>query len=288
MTSVGNPQIDASYAKTLKELHAPGNPIIFANIFDVASLNAVLSLNKSEQNPVKAIATASYAIAETLGIRDEDLTFEQNMAAIESISRHVRNAGLPLSVDIQDGYGDRISDAVQTVIRLGAAGANIEDSYPERGYGRGIEGSLRDIATATTRIKTAVRVAAEMGMPDFVVNARTDVMRLVPLPDNALEETIRRGKAFLEAGATTIFVWGGGRGLRTAEVERLVTEFKGRLAVKLSDKEDGLTTSELKGIGVARISVGPSLWFLGMEAVKSGAARILQGGRLHPGRISGD
>lgn len=59
----------------------------------------------------------------------------------------------------------------------------------------------------------AIRVAAEMSMPDFVVNARTDVMRLVPLPDNALEETIGRGKAFLEAGATTIFVWGGGRGL---------------------------------------------------------------------------
>jgi 2-methylisocitrate lyase-like PEP mutase family enzyme len=153
MPTVGNPQIDASYAKTLKALHTPGNPVIFANIFDVASLHAVLSLNKTEPKPVKAIATASYAIAETLGIRDEDLTYEQNMAAIESIGRHVRNAGLPLSVDIQDGYGDRIKDAVQAVIKFGAVGANIEDSYPERGYGRGIEGSLRDIATAAIRIR---------------------------------------------------------------------------------------------------------------------------------------
>lgn len=239
-----NPRIDASYAKTLKSLHKPGDPIIFANIYDLVSINAVLSLNKGLSNPVKAIATASYAIAETYGVRDEDLTYEQNMAAVESIGRHVRAAGLPLSVDIQDGYGDRIVEAVQTVIKLGAVGANIEDSYPERGFALGIEGSLRHIATATARIRLALKAAGDMGMPDFVINARTDVMRLLPLPANALEETVKRGKAFLAAGATAIFVWGGsGRGIRTEEVARLVKEFDGRLAVKLSDREDGLTTS---------------------------------------------
>ena len=69
--------------------------------------------------------------------------------------------------------------------------------------------------------------------------------------------------------------------MRTFQVERLVREFDGRLAVKLSAAPDGLTVNELKKIGVSRISVGPSLWFLAMNAVKSGALRILQGGRLH-------
>jgi len=278
-------KIDASYAKTLKALHKPGHPIVLANIYDLSSLNALLSLNKTSESsggPVLAIATASYAIAESCGVRDEDLTYEQNFAAIAPIGRLVRQENLPLTVDLQDGYGDRLVETVQTAIKLGAAGANFEDSIPSRGYSQGIEGSLRPLEVAVERIKTALKTAAEVGAPDFVINARTDVMRLSPLPQNALEETIRRGKAFLQAGATTVFVWGGPRGLRTAEVERLVKEFDGMLAVKLGDGQDALTVRELADIGVARISVGPSLWFLSMKAFKEGATRILEGGRLHP------
>jgi len=278
-------KIDASYAKTLKALHKPGKPIVLANIYDLSSLNALLSLNpksKLSTGPVVAVATASYAIAETFGVRDEDLTYEQNFAGVAPIGRVVRQANLPLTVDIQDGYGDRLVESVQTAIKLGASGANIEDSIPDRGFGHGVDGSLRSLEMATERIRTALKTATEAGVPDFVVNARTDVMRLSPLPENALEEAIKRGKSFLAAGATTVFVWGGSRGLRTAEVERLVKEFDGMLAVKLGDGPDALTVKELADIGVARISVGPSLWMLSMEAFKEGATRILEGGRLHP------
>ena len=277
-------KIDASYATALKALHKPGKPIVLANIYDLSSLNILLSLNKtgeSSMRPVPAVATASYAIAESCGVRDEHLTYEQNFAAIAPIGRLVRQENLPLTVDLQDGYGDRLVQTVQTAIKLGAAGANIEDSIPSRGYSHGIEGSLRTLEVAVERIKVALKTAADAGVPDFVINARTDTMRLSPLPEKALEETIRRGKAFLQAGATTVFVWGGPRGLRTAEIERLVKEFDGMLAVKLGDGPDALTVKELADIGVARISVGPSLWFLSMKAFKEGATRILEGGRLH-------
>jgi len=278
-------KVDASYAKTLKALHKPGKPIVLANIYDLSSLNALLSLNKNSKtsaDPVAAVATASYAIAETFGVRDEDLAYEQNFAGIAPIGRVVRQENLPLTVDIQDGYGDRLVESVQMAIQLGASGANIEDSIPDRGFGHGVEGSLRTLEVATERIKTALKTAAEAGVPDFVINARTDVMRLSPLPEDAIEEAITRGKSFLAAGATTVFVWGGARGLRTAEAERLVKEFNGMLAVKLGDGPDALTVKELADIGVARISVGPSLWILSMKAFKEGATRILEGGRLHP------
>jgi 2-methylisocitrate lyase-like PEP mutase family enzyme len=97
-----------------------------------------------------------------------------------------------------------------------------------------------------------------------------------------MKEAVTRGKAYLEAGATTVFYWGGsGRGLRTAWVETLVKELDGRVAVKLAHKtEDALSTQGLAKIGVARISVGPSLFLLAQEAAKQAAERILAGGNL--------
>jgi 2-methylisocitrate lyase-like PEP mutase family enzyme len=99
-----------------------------------------------------------------------------------------------------------------------------------------------------------------------------------------LEEAVRRGKAYLEAGATCVFVWGGNvRGVSRREVEALVKELNGRIAVKLADGETGLSVRELAEIGVCRISVGPSLWVEAMNAVKRGAERILKGGQLWSG-----
>jgi 2-methylisocitrate lyase-like PEP mutase family enzyme len=270
-------------AQQLKACHLRhGDPLVLANVYDIPSLNALLSVNEISTPRVKAIASASAAFAETFGIPDEDLSFEQNFAAIAPIATRARSAGLPLTADLQDGYGDRIVECIQTAIQLGAVGANIEDSFPHKGFSQGVEGSLRNIDDATGRIKLALSTATDMGVPNFVINARTDVMRLSPAPDDALEETIRRGKSYLEAGATTVFVWGGSkRGLRTEEVERLIDEFNGQLAVKLSDEPDGLTVDELAKMGVARISVGPSLYLAAMDAFKSTARRILEGGRLH-------
>ncbi|KAF9874936.1 hypothetical protein CkaCkLH20_07630 [Colletotrichum karsti] len=272
-------------ARELKELHTPSKPIILSNVWDLASLSAILSLNTAEDKPVKAIATASWAIAATLGVKDEDLTLEQNLAAIGQIAPGVRAAGLPLTVDIQDGYGENIEEVVKQVIRLGAVGANIEDSIPSAGFDKGVEGSLYDPDEQVNRLKRALAAAKEVGCPDFVINARCDVFRLeqpaVDDDEKALEEGINRGREYLEAGAKTVFYWGGGnRGLRTSEVKVLVRELGGRVAVKLGDQPDALSTEELGNIGVARISVGPSLYHVAMNAMKQAAKRILSGGKL--------
>jgi len=167
-------------------------------------------------------------------------------------------------------------------------GANIEDSYPEKGYGRGME-CLRSIEEQVQRIRLAKKTAEAAGVKDFVINARTGMLKLDPAPNGwsqkmVLDESVRRGKAYLEAGATCVFVWGGSqKGVSRAEVEVLMTELDGRLAVKLADDENGLSVKELAAIGVCRISVGPSLRREAMNAVKKGAGRILNGGQLWGG-----
>lgn len=274
-------------AVTFKQLHKPSAPVVLPNIWDLGSLKALLSLNEADptNKPVKAVATASWAIAEASGIRDEDLTWEQNRDAIARLAPHVRAAGLPLTVDLQDGYGSRIEEVVAEAVRLGAVGANIEDSIPSAGFDKGVEGSLYGVEEQVGRLKRALAAARDAGCPDFVLNARSDVFRLDPAAaaddEVALAEAVRRGRAYLELGATTIFFWGGsGRGLRTSEVQRLVKELGGRVSVKLGDKSGSLTTAELGDIGVARISVGPSLYLKALAAVKDWARNILSGGGL--------
>lgn len=281
-------QVDNSYAATLRRLHAPGNPIVFANIYDPASTAAILSLNIGATSPIRAVATASYAIAASLGIADEDLSLEQNLTAIARIAPLVRAAGLPLSADLQDGYGARLVEVIEKAVALGVVGANIEDSYPEKGHGRGMQ-CLRSIEEQVERIRLAKTTAEAAGVEDFVINARTDVLKLDPAPNGwsqkmVLDEAVRRGKAYLEAGATSVFVWGGSqRGVSRAEVEILVKKLGGRVAVKLADDENALSVNDLAAIGVCRISVGPSLWREAMNAVNKGAERILNGGRLWAG-----
>lgn len=275
------------FAKTLKALHQPANPLIIPNIWDVPSLNAVASLNSgvdADERPVKAVATASWALAHALGIKDEELTFEQNLAAIDKIGPVARSLGLPLSTDLLDGYGSRIGEVVTAAVKAGSVGANIEDSIPSVGFGAGIEGSLYDAEEQVQRLKTALKAAADAGCPDYALNARCDAFALAAHPslddETRMREAIRRGKAYLEAGATTIFFWGGGRGLRDAEVKRLVEELGGRVAVKAAHKPEGLSTSDIAQLGVARISFGPSLLLIAMEATKKAASTILGGGKI--------
>lgn len=271
-------------AQTLNSLHVPSSPIVFPNIWDLASLNAILSLNTPTSRPVKAVATASWAFAASLGIKDEELTLEQNLAAIQKIVPAVQKAGLPLSVDLQDGYGDQIVNVVRRAVEMGAHGANIEDSIPAEGFGKGIEGSLYGMNDQVTRLKMALKAARDAGCPDFALNARCDVFVLSPSSDLTdevrMKEAITRGKAYLDAGATTVFYWGGPRGLRDAEIKALVKELGGKVAVKLGQGDGVLSTKELGEMGVARISVGPSLFTIAMEAAKNSALDILQGGNL--------
>jgi 2-methylisocitrate lyase-like PEP mutase family enzyme len=277
--------VNNEVALLLKSLHKPGDPIILTNIYDETSTNAVIALNESSPRLVKALATTSYGIANTFSVPDAELTLNQNLVGIRKIAPLARTAGLPLTVDLQDGYGEFLEQSVHGIIRAGAVGANIEDSYPERGFGDGMN-CLRSVEESAERIRLAIKYAADIGLPDFAVNARTDVLRLKPNPEGwsremMVQEVAERGKAFLDAGATCVFVWGGAAGeVSKEEVKLLVKEFEGRLAVKLANGKDGLSVKELAELGVCRISIGAGLYSHDMDALRKKAERILRGGQF--------
>jgi 2-methylisocitrate lyase-like PEP mutase family enzyme len=127
-------------------------------------------------------------------------------------------------------------------------------------------------AEAVSRIKRALSTARQHGVPDFVVNARCDTL----VQGGQLPEVIERGKAYLAAGATTVFVWGGSkRGVSRVEVAEMVEAFEGRLNVSMKLSPDGLKAKALSELGVARISIGPALQFIAMETFAKEAEKIL-------------
>ncbi|KAL7912484.1 phosphoenolpyruvate phosphomutase domain-containing protein [Trichoderma velutinum] len=251
--------VQNALAKSFKALHASGSPLIFANIYDVVSARAVASLPSA-----KALATASYAVAEAAGLKDDTLTRAVNVTAARNIASAIKEFGKPLSVDFQDGYGDELEEGVTELLKAGVVGINLEDY-------NGSAKKFYSISEAADRVKRVLNTASAFGVPDFVVNARCDTL----VQGGNLEEVIERGRAYLAAGATTVFVWGGsGRGVSRDEVVRLVKEFDGRLNVLLN-LSGGLTAKELGAIGVARISIGPTLQIGAMAKLQKDAEAIL-------------
>lgn len=246
-------------ARTLKALHQPGNPLVLANVYDILSARVVASLPSS-----KALATASYAIAAARGTTDEALDMDTNLAAIRDIVAVAREFNKPLTVDIQDGYGDSLEKAITALIDYGVVGVNLEDCDKN--------GKLYSIDGAVERIKRTLLVAKHKRVPEFVVNARCDVL----VQGGKFDEVLDRGKKYLAAGATTVFVWGGSsRGVSSQEVQTLVKEFDGRINVLLSGKPDALTIPQIRELGVARISIGPTLQIKAMKTLAQEAEKLL-------------
>ncbi|KIX93539.1 uncharacterized protein Z520_10717 [Fonsecaea multimorphosa CBS 102226] len=250
-------------ARQLKSLHIPGQPLILTNVYDACTASVVAILPST-----KAVATASFAIASAAGIEDEDtMSLSDNLAGVRRVATGLRNAGkadtLPLTADLQDGYADP-AEAVRQAIEIGVVGCNIEDvdnsSHPPK---------LRTLAEAKSRIEAAVRAARQAGVPDFVVNARTDVLGF----DGTIDDVVERGRAYLDAGATTVFVWGVRKKVITEhEVRDMATRLDGKLAVLAQ----GCTIETLTQAGVSRISVGPTLLLKALKFIQNEATAILE------------
>ena len=247
-------------AKAFRALHRPGHPLVLANVYDRLTAQTV-----GELPTCAALATASYAVARAAGLADDDLSLDANLAAVGPVAEVARALGKPLTVDLQDGYGADLEAAVGRLLDLGVVGVNLED------FDRAA-GALLPSAAAADRVRRVVAVAAARGVPDFVVNARCDVL----VRGGALDEVLERGARYLAAGATTVFVWGAARGVARREVAAMVEAFGGRLNVSLKrTPPGGLTVRELADMGVARISVGPALQLAAMAAYKAEAEKLL-------------
>ena len=225
-------------AERFHALHVPGDPLILFNIWDPGSARAVAEAGAA------AIATGSWGVAAAFGHEDgEDLPRE---LAIDNLRRIAASVDLPVTVDLEGGYGaepEKVAQTARLAIEAGAVGCNFEDRVV------GGEG-LHPVARQQQRI-AAMRVAA--GTFPFCINARTDLFLKADRAAHAglVDEALERARAYAEAGANGLFVPGLAD---EAPIERICAESP--LPVNLMVVPGLPPRARLAELGVARISHG--------------------------------
>ncbi|MCW2599986.1 MAG: hypothetical protein JWM02_1815 [Frankiales bacterium] len=232
-------------------LHVPGRPLLVPNPWDVGSARLFASLG------AQALATTSSAFAATLGNTDGDVTREQVLAHARAV---VDATGLPVSADLENGYGDspdELADTYRLAAGTGLAGASIED------YTGSAARPVYALEVAAERVAVA-RAAA----PDLVLTGRAEGY----LHGHAdLGDVIARLQAYAEAGADVLYAPGV---TDAEEIATLVREVPRPVNALLLP---GMTVPALAQAGVARISVGGSLAWVGWGAVAAAARAFLSG-----------
>ncbi len=247
-------------ADLLTSLHVKGEPVILFNIWDAGSAKAMQEIG------AKAIATGSWSVAAAHGYQDgEKLPLDLTLA---NLKRIVASVDLPVTLDLEGGYGQSATDVeanVVKVIEAGAAGINFEDQIVG---GTG----LYSIQDQCERIQ-AIRKAAERAAIPIFINARTDLfLKAGPVEhnDTLLQEALRRAFAYAESGATGFFA----PGLRDAQhIKKLCAHSP--LPVNILMLPNTPSSKQLAESGVARISYGPAPYRLAMEALREAGRKAL-------------
>ncbi|RFU20051.1 isocitrate lyase/PEP mutase family protein [Geodermatophilus marinus] len=249
----------AARARALADLHAAPQILVLANVWDVVSARVVAATEG-----VRALATASHGIAATFGYEDgENIPLDLHLDMVRRITAAV---DLPVSMDMEAGYGDA-GETTRRAVEAGVVGGNLEDG-------------MRPLDDAVAAVEAVLGAGRDAGI-DFVLNARTDaVLHADGDRDRALAEAVRRGRAFLAAGAPVVFVPGV---VAREEVETLV-EGLGRGTLSLiSVPGASLPARELQDLGVARVSTGPFTQRVALTALQDATAGIVAGGTLPAG-----
>jgi 2-methylisocitrate lyase-like PEP mutase family enzyme len=236
-------------AEAFRALHA-GEPFVIANPWDAGSARVLGALG------FKALATTSSGFAFTLGRMDGAATLEE---VVEHVATLDRAADLPVSVDLENGYGpdpESVVIALTRVAAAGAVGASIEDWDPG--------GHIYDLGHAVERVAAAAAAAHRLPFP-FVLTARAE-NHIRGNPD--LDDTIERLRAFEAAGADVLYA----PGLRTtAEIRTLCAAVS--KPVNVLARAD-LSLEEIVDAGAQRISVGGALTWAAVNAFVAAATAI--------------
>jgi 2-methylisocitrate lyase-like PEP mutase family enzyme len=257
-----NLAIQARKARLLESLHHGPRILVLVNVWDVASARIV------EDASFPAIATTSAGIANSLGYPDGELIMRHEMLSV--VERIAAAVSVPVTADMEAGYGRTPKELAETaiaVIEAGAVGMNFEDStgMPDQ--------PLEDLSLQLEKIQAIREAATSMGVP-LVLNARTDAYLLsVGQPEDRLQHTILRANAFRGAGADCLFV----PGVREETVIReLVRGING--PVNILAGPGSPSVRGLEDLGVARVSMGSGPMRATMALMKRIAGEALEKG----------
>ena len=253
-------------AELFLKYHHDKEILILLNSWDIGSSKLI------EASGYKAIATTSMGVAASLGYPDcQIITLSEMIQAITGI---VRSVQVPVSVDIEAGYGNNLNeiiDSVKKIIATGIVGVNIEDSID-------LNPILIDEMEFCERISAIRSLSDSLGF-HLVINARTDSFYVSSgSPQEKLAESIKRGNKYREAGADCIFVqpvW------EKETIATLVKEINAPINI-LSNPTIGVgvtpSISKLQDLGVARVSLGSSLMKATLALIKKVADELSEKG----------
>jgi len=257
----------AARAVRFLELHQGPRILVLPNAWDAASARIF------EETGFPALGTTSAGVAFSLGFPDGERVSFSDVIAV--ITRIVRAVAIPVSADLESGFGQtpvKVAESCRAAIEAGAVGVNLEDGTgdPHR--------PLEDAELHADRIR-AVKEAAGRRL---VVNARTDVyLRAVGDPKARLGETLRRSQAYRRAGADCVFVPGVTDG---ETIGRLAREIPGPLNVLAGPQSPPV--AELERLGVARVSVGSGPMRATLGFLRGLARELSESGTY--GRLGGE
>jgi len=251
----------------LRELHRGPEPFVIANVWDAGSARLLGGLGFT------ALATTSGGLAHGLGRRDG--------AGLVSREETLRNASviaaatdLPVSADLEDGFGRSPEEVARTITAAGATGVvggSVEDTTADP------DAPIHEFGLAVERVRAAVEAARTLPFP-FTLTARAE-NHLHGRPD--LEDTIRRLRAFEEAGADVLFA----PGLPDADAIRAVCSSVNRpVNVLASGAAAGMSVAELGALGARRISLGSGLSRSALAGALDAAREVAERGTF--GRMS--
>jgi 2-methylisocitrate lyase-like PEP mutase family enzyme len=235
-------------------------PLVLPNAWDAASARTM------ERAGAGALGTTSAGVCWARGRGDgQTLTRDQMVREVRAI---VNAVAIPVSADVESGYGAGtaadVAETVRAVLEAGAVGINLEDAPGSDGA------PLLTLEAQTARLQAA-RAAARAAGADLVINARTDVyLAQVGAAESRLDEAVRRGRAYLAAGADCVFV----PGVVDRDTIALIVEgIDGR--VNIMTGPGAPSVEELGRLGVARASVGPAITLAALAATWRATVELL-------------
>lgn len=257
-----NVEMQADKARQFRAMHDGSRVLLLPNAWDGGSALLFARMGFA------AVATTSGGVSWSLGRADGEQASLDEVAG--AVARIARTVDVPVSADMEAGFGDTPADvgrSMRTAIEAGAVGVNLED---------GLHGALRDIDEAAERIRAARAAADAAGVP-LVINARTDTWLLGHGAGDAerFDETVRRARAFMAAGADCIFPIGLGDAKRLADLVQAAGA-----PISVAARPGMPDVDALGRIGVVRVSTATQFATMALAAVQAAARDMLDNGRF--------